>query len=851
MVNDSNRPNSKPSSNTEQLRNSLYTRNLYTPDAQYPLQNDSVIDKTVGVISTIINGITPFKSINLEDSAFGRAITIDNQSPLSIIGLTMLGKQMALNSMSSIAQKNFPIINVSNILDKNPNSKFITRQIDYNITIKSGSTKIGNFLRSAVSFYPQFANPFASNDITSSEYIKNTGLGQLDKMYSLINLNLYRPDSKSNETFYEYSKKAHSNIVQTNKNISKKNVSKKYFTFDIKMFYPYGVLGVNDNSISDANNGMINSLKSTKSIEYASDNDYIKSFGRTNKFDNKMSLTKQNSWIGSTNSPTNDNTIVWGRDGVNAKTIVSINQYRGTFNDVNYKYNNDTDNILKAEYDVNGGLLEYTRNLLKARKGFVIDLTKKAFLDNIDDRKIGFNGSGLWMSNNSEYARKSEIAKKTGTRQHSAIDQYDRFAKAIRFNGNSVYDGNPNSVIYNTVLPQIHPSFDNEKRLINKNLMFSIENLAVKVIGSDGVGIIDDEYGSEIPQSEVGPFNGRIMWFPPYGMEVQETAIAKYESTVMVGRSEPMYNYQNSERTANLSFILLIDYPPQVRNYTKSNSSSQREIAEFFAFGGDKITNEKYIKNLELSIKLLQKEKNKINDSLSTEISKNKLISELDLEIANLQRQLNFSEKGIIGVNDQSVMNYRNKSETGILHGFQSIENNYFYPAFHSQTPEDFHKRLTFLQQCTRQGSSKKYSVKPDSDGILRARNSVFGRQPICILRIGDFFYCKVIIENINIDYTDTTWDMNPEGFGMQPMIAKVQMQMKVIGGQSLKGPIDALQNAVSYNYYANSNYTSEGRYYLPAAMASYQDSFNNGVNDNSAIINKFTKRNKEFIEKL
>ncbi|GAG82299.1 unnamed protein product, partial [marine sediment metagenome] len=168
--------------------------------------------------------------------------------------------------------------------------------------------------------------------------------------------------------------------------------------------------------------------------------------------------------------------------------------------------------------------------------------------------------------------------------------------------------------------------------------------------------------------------------------------------------------------------------------------------------------------------------------------------------------------------------------EDGILKGYQSILQNKFYPAFHSQTPEDFHKRLTFLQQCTRQGSAIRSNPQVDANGITRVKNSVFGRQPICILRLADFYYTKVVIDNINIDYEENIWDTNPEGFGMQPMVANVTIQMKVIGGQSLKGPIDALQNAVSFNYYANSTITDTGLYSAPSNAAAKQQTYNEGI---------------------
>lgn len=121
----------------------------------------------------------------------------------------------------------------------------------------------------------------------------------------------------------------------------------------------------------------------------------------------------------------------------------------------------------------------------------------------------------------------------------------------------------------------------------------------------------------------------------------------------------------------------------------------------------------------------------------------------------------------------------------------------YFSPAFHSTTPEGFNARLTFLQQCTRQGPSLyTNSSKPD--------NLVFGRPPVCVLRIGDFYYTKIIIENISFDFEPLVWDLNPEGVGVQPMIANVSMNFAFIGGSSLDGPISKLQNALSSNYFAN-----------------------------------------------
>jgi hypothetical protein len=126
----------------------------------------------------------------------------------------------------------------------------------------------------------------------------------------------------------------------------------------------------------------------------------------------------------------------------------------------------------------------------------------------------------------------------------------------------------------------------------------------------------------------------------------------------------------------------------------------------------------------------------------------------------------------------------------------------YFDPAFHSITPEGFQSRLTFLHQCTRQGNTASAS---DSNNMNRtANNLAFGRPPICVLRIGDFYNTKIIMESLSIDYNDTTWDLNDEGIGVMPMMANITIGFKFLGGSDLSGPINRLQNSLSFNYYAN-----------------------------------------------
>jgi hypothetical protein len=133
----------------------------------------------------------------------------------------------------------------------------------------------------------------------------------------------------------------------------------------------------------------------------------------------------------------------------------------------------------------------------------------------------------------------------------------------------------------------------------------------------------------------------------------------------------------------------------------------------------------------------------------------------------------------------------------------------YFHPAFHSMTPEGLNARLTFLHQCVRPGDT--IPVKGISDSLdIGARNTSFGPPPICVMRIGDFYHSKVVIRDINITFDENVWDLNPEGIGVQPMIANVSLQIAFIGGQGLEGPVDRLQNALSSNFYANTEMYDE-----------------------------------------
>jgi hypothetical protein len=93
----------------------------------------------------------------------------------------------------------------------------------------------------------------------------------------------------------------------------------------------------------------------------------------------------------------------------------------------------------------------------------------------------------------------------------------------------------------------------------------------------------------------------------------------------------------------------------------------------------------------------------------------------------------------------------------------------------------------------------------PSGKPVLEYNNAVntaFGAPPVLVLRIGDFYNTKIIPTSLGLTYEEL--DLNPEGIGVQPMIANVTMGFNFVGGSGLKESVDRLQNALTFNYYAN-----------------------------------------------
>ena len=559
-----------------------------------------------------------------------------------------------------------------------------------------------------------------------------------------------------------------------------------------------------------------------------------------------------------------------------------------------------------------------------------INQTKKYFKDKKEDRLIS--------RGNAISAIPLIDAEINGNycRAWTVNDEYN-YLKAIRNTGLfssptveqpgfSVTNGDSSlSVLMENGIPKYHPVKEDSETTLKK-YMFSIENLA----WADNL--------ADLPLSEIGPGDivsgnkGRIMWFPPYGLTFDENTSSNWTPTDFIGRSEPVYTYNNAKRSGQISFKVIVDHPKVINGYRgKKSDAIERFLSgcitpnDFLSFldkNGDisQLTRgeiEKKIKSVEnqkssdtqkqkqtvsitnfkvgettppdkfdeklnplvtLAVQLVgtdnkitivsegftDKSENFVDSNGDVNSSESNLKKQSKTRAKNVYTELNekLKNKGIkssqikkkivgngstkstdtsSGDNRRVDISLENNSAGGAepkdqsLAGlpfypefaqmvddliidetkyFDYIDANYpnyfstisekikyFQPGYHSTTPEGLNTRLTFLNQCMRQGPS----INSNSDKV-QTQNLSFGRPPICIIRIGDFFHTKVAINSLNITYDESgiKWDLNPEGIGVQPMIANVQLSIDLIGGHSLVGPINRLQNAVSFNYYAN-----------------------------------------------
>ncbi len=169
-------------------------------------------------------------------------------------------------------------------------------------------------------------------------------------------------------------------------------------------------------------------------------------------------------------------------------------------------------------------------------------------------------------------------------RSWTTLDRYDSIKKLIR---NKALYKDPEAPyrfqVKNSVLDgpfvKVAPYYGEVED--PKKYMFSIENLA----WSDNI--------NDLPPCEQGPGDlvsgqkGRIMWFPPYDIQISESNSVSWDETNFIGRGEPIYTYNNTKRTGQISFKVIVDHPSYYNAFNARRNSTgspdDNYIASFFA----------------------------------------------------------------------------------------------------------------------------------------------------------------------------------------------------------------------------------------------------------------------------
>ena len=536
-----------------------------------------------------------------------------------------------------------------------------------------------------------------------------------------------------------------------------------------------------------------------------------------------------------------------------------------------------------------GGILDQTQKLIdsaplmggarRKHAGHAIDQTSKIFNDGYKEISKG-SGVKFVDESNGVFGIGGGLVAREFCRTWTKDDPYWRMDNLQKHKGNHL--GKAGSVLTNTFNLNIAPIFgvnvDTEKTEKNvSKYMFSIENLAWRGT-SELLGL---------PKSEKGPNGGRVMWFPPYDLQVGDTNSAQWNSVNFLGRPEPIYTYNYTERIGTLNWKIVVDHPSILNVITENTLKgvpdyvADQALEAFFAGCKEYDVYELASIFPNLSVDDIISIQNDITDEyaadpgttvadntsgVNTPVNPNppnEGVIDLDGTDPANEGIIDLDSSSTVGSESTIPDNVQNTEMEGSWNDFdasnpgetpsgdiQATANNqagagkekkldtakilakmlgeenyfnalkqddefiynslkrelkHFHPSFHSMTPEGLNNRLSFLLQCVRPGNT---IPTVNRDGSLDTErdvdNTAFGAPPICVLRIGDFYHTKIAIDSVSFSYDPLIYDLNPEGIGVQPMIANVSMNFKYIGGQGLEAPVSELQNALSNNFFAN-----------------------------------------------
>ena len=158
--------------------------------------------------------------------------------------------------------------------------------------------------------------------------------------------------------------------------------------------------------------------------------------------------------------------------------------------------------------------------------------------------------SGSKYDENGIYTGELSTAVNTYCRSWTSNLRYDWVNSLVRSSGvNTTVPyrfQTKGSVLDQYGFPQIAP-YSTDSKTDPKKYMFSIENLAWNDQVTD---LLPCEVG---PGDLISGVKGRIMWFPPYNIKINESSNVSWEGHQFIGRGENIYTYNNTERSGSIS----------------------------------------------------------------------------------------------------------------------------------------------------------------------------------------------------------------------------------------------------------------------------------------------------------
>ncbi|MEK6882263.1 MAG: hypothetical protein AABY22_21775, partial [Nanoarchaeota archaeon] len=498
----------------------LSQNNLWYPQNEYDLQSSEL--NRPPMLSQIASQVGLGSLVNFQNTVLGRFIGLAPKTPMIEIANSRLVLEFSRRVTGNLTKNLLPTINLGGFiagkLGLGKQEPLIRPAQEFIITKLPSGERDTAYYVSLFTGFESNKNPL-EDKIDNKELIERTGSGQISLLKQNLEQNIFRPSDTGDGVGGFLSK------ILKNSKIGKFLGIKQNQTENTQKTPPSSYDPENYQS-SDANNKYV-----LGDIEFDG-------LGK--------SLPPTQTLAGALDFPTETQVDDYFKQTIDDSLLLSSDERKGWREREKSERNLDTPAVKR-------GLLGFTQAIVDSGHAIGKKINQSTGKFEVFDPITSSGKKPLAKGRN---LVQDIDGKKVFCRSWIKTDQYDQYKKLIRHEKHYLKsDGNLSdletySVLNNIGMPRIHPVFtENTKSL--KPMMFSIENLAW-----------DKENSNNLPKYEQGPNDGRIMWFPPYGIEIDENITANWEKNSFIGRGEPVYTYNDSERTLNFQFKLIVDYPP-------------------------------------------------------------------------------------------------------------------------------------------------------------------------------------------------------------------------------------------------------------------------------------------------